>query len=54
MSTKVYVICADINGKHVWEFVYGDDDMQVRVNVLMEEFKCDSGEIMVFDIDSQL
>lgn len=50
-----YIICyIDMNSNTVWESIYGEDAMQVRVSELMDKFECDSGEIMVFDIDSQL
>ena len=51
----MYVICyTDANGEDVWEVVYGEDAMQIRVSELFDELLCNDEDIMVFDIDSQL
>lgn len=50
----MYIICYELDGKNIWEMISGEDDMQVRVNELMEELNCESEDIMVFDKETEL
>ena len=50
----MYIVCYEFDGENTWEIVSGEDAMQIRVNELMEELKCEAEDIMVFDKETEL
>ena len=50
----MYIICYELDGKNVWEMVFGEDAMQIRVDELINELNCEAEDIMVFDKETEL
>lgn len=45
-----FILCyTNKESEDVWELVYGEDAMQIRVTELVEELGCNEDEIMCFD-----
>lgn len=54
-SYGFYVICYETpHGTPAWETIFGEDDMQFRVDELTKELDCDPEDILVFHTDSKL
>ena len=54
-NENYYIVCyVDTNSNTVWESVYGEDAMQIRVSELIDEFQFGYNGILVFDCNDQL
>lgn len=54
-SYGYYVICYETpHGTPAWETIFGEEDMQIRVDKLTKELDCDPEDILVFHTDSKL
>lgn len=50
-----FILCyTNKKSEDVWELIYGEDAMQLRVGELMEELRCDAEDIMCFDKSTEL
>ena len=50
-----FILCyTNKKSEDIWELIYGEDAMQLRVGELMEELGCDTEDIMCFDKSTEL
>jgi len=50
-----YMVCWNVGSKNDWKIISGEDEMQVFVNELIEEYGLDKDEsVTVFDLSDEL